>query len=171
MADGYRGVIGAFPYAFRNGDSLVFRLYVVVGTLVALFLGGLFTLSLIVQIGNTASAPGGSLTLSRTFVAVVGLFVAGPLLAPTLLVARKHRTGLSYHPRYDTLMALTGFAFLLSIYVAAIISIPDSFIDGPPSGIVAPVLSVLYAIPQIGALAPLTGMLGIMTATHYFLSQ
>jgi hypothetical protein len=171
MADGYRGVIGAFPYALRNGDSLFFRLYVVVGTLVALFLGGLFTLSIVVQIGNTASAPGGSLTLSRTFVAVVGLFVAGPLLAPTLLVARKHRKGLAYHPRYDTIMAATGFAFMLSIYLAAIISVPDSLRSGPPTGALAPLLSLLYALPRIGALVPPTGMLGAMAAIHYLLSR
>src|SRR6056297_1541966 len=94
-------------------------------------IGGLFTLSLVVWIGETASTPGGSLTLSRTFIAVMGLFAAGPLLAPVLLVARKHRKGLSYHPRYDTIMALRGVGFLLSIYLAAIISMPESFQQQP----------------------------------------
>lgn len=171
MADGYRGVIGAFPYAFRHGDSRIFKLYVVFGTLAALFIGGLFTLALVVWIGQTASTPGGSLTLSRTFVAVVGLFAAGPLLAPTLLVARKHRKDLAYHPRYDTIMAATGFAFMLSIYLAAIISVPDSLRSGPPTGALAPLLSLLHALPRIGALVPPTGMLGAMAAIHYSLSR
>jgi len=178
MADSYRGVLGAFPYAFRHGDSRIFKCYVVFGTLAALFIGGLFTLALVVWIGQTASTPGGSLTLSRTFVAVVGLFAAGPLLAPTLLVARKHRRGLSYHPRYDTIMALTGVVFLGSIYVAAIVSMPESFtLDGetvtrpPPTGLFGPIVAVLYAIPQIGALAPPTLAMGAMAGVHYLLSR
>ena len=178
MAEAYRGVIGAFPYAFRKGDSLFFRLYVIAGTLAALFVGGLFTLALIVWIGQTASSPGGSLTLSRTFIAVVGLFTAGPLLAPTLLVARKHRKGLAYHPRYDTIMAVLGYAFLVSLYVAAIISMPESFtLDGEmvtrpqPTGLTAPIVAVLYAIPQPGAIAPPAGLLALMAAVHYFLSR
>ena len=170
MAEPYRGVIGAFPYAFRQGDSLFFRLYVVVGTLAALFLGGLFTLALVVWIGQTTSSPSGSLTLSRTFIAVVGLFTAGPLLAPTLLVARKHRKGLSYHPRYDTIMAVLGYAFLVSLYLAAIISMPESF-RPEPSGLTAPIVAVLYAIPQLGAIAPPAGMLGLLAAAHYALSR
>lgn len=178
MAEAYRGVIGAFPYAFRQGDSLFFRLYAVVGTLAAIFIGGLFTLALIVWIGQTTSSPSGSLTLSRTFIAVVGLFTAGPLLAPTLLVARKHRKGLSYHPRYDTIMAALGYAFLVSLYIAAIISMPESFtLDGEmitrpqPSGLTGPIVAVLYAIPQLGAIAPPAGLLGVMAAVHYMLSR
>jgi len=178
MGDGYRGVVGAFPYAFRHGDSRVFKFYVVFGTLAALFIGGLFFFALIVWIGQTASAPGGSLTLSRTFIVVIGLFAAGPLLAPTLLVARKHRKGLQYHPRYDTSMALMGALFLFSIYLAAIISIPESFtLDGEtvtrdaPSGFFAPLVALLYSIPQIGALAPPTIALSLMSLVHYILAR
>jgi len=178
MGDSYRGVFGAFPYAFRHGDSRIFKLYVVFGTLAALFVGGLFTLALVVWIGQTASAPGGSLTLSRTFLVVVGLLLAGPLIAPTLLVARKHRKELAYHRRYDTVMALTGVLFFASIYVAAIISIPETFtIDGEtttrpePTGLTGPVVAMLYAIPQLGAVVPPVLAGGVMTVTHYLLSR
>lgn len=178
MADSYRGLVGAFPYAFRHGDSLVFRLYVVFGTLAAAFVGILFLFSLVVWIAETAGSPGGSLTLSRTFIAVVGLFAAGPLIAPVLLVARKHRKQLTYHPRYDTIMALTGVAFLGSIYLAAIISMPECFeLDGetvcqdPSDSIFGPVVSLLYALPQIAALAPPTIMLAGMGGVHYLLAR
>ena len=170
MADGYRGLFGAFPYAFRHGDSLLFRAYVLVGALGAVFIGGLFTLSLVVWIGETASTPGGSLTLSRTFIAVMGLFAAGPLLAPVLLVARKHRKGLSYHPRYDTIMALLGVGFLLSIYLAAIISMPENF-QQQPTGLLAPVVDLLYSLPQLAGLAPPVAMMIVMAAGHYRLSR
>jgi len=178
MADGYRGVFGAFPYAFRHGDSLLFKLYVVFGTLAAAFVGILFTFSLVVWIAETAGSPGGSLTLSRTFIVVVGLFAAGPLIAPVLLVARKHRKGLAYHPRYDTIIALTGVAFLVSLYVAAIISMPESFeldgetVDRPPAtGVFGPVVSVLYALPQLAAIGPPAIMLAGMGLAHYLLSR
>ena len=178
MADDYRGLFGAFPYAFRKGDSLVFKLYVIFGTLAAAFIGVLFVFSLVVWIAETAGSPGGSLTLSRTFIAVVGLFAAGPLIAPILLVARKHRKQLTYHPRYDTIIALTGVAFLGSIYLAAIISMPECFeLDGetvcrePPTGPFAPVVSLLYALPQIGAIAPPMIMLGGMGGVHYLLAR
>lgn len=178
MADGYRGLFGAFPYAFKHGDSRVFRLYVILGTLSAIFIGGLFVLSLIVWIGQTASAPGGSLTLSRTFIAVVGLFAAGPLIAPILLVARKHRRGLSYHPRYDTVMAFLGVGFLCSIYVAAIISIPECFeLDGeqicrdPASGLFGPIVNILYLLPQPAAIGPPALMMAVMAGGHYLLSR
>lgn len=178
MADGYRGLFGAFPYAFRHGDSLVFKLYVVAGTLAALFVGGLFTLSLVVWIGETAGTPGGSLTLSRTFIAVVGLFAAGPLLAPILLVARKHRRGFSYHPRYDTIMALLGVGFLLSVYAAVIISVPECFtLDGEtvcrdgPTGLFRPIVTVLYALPQAAAIAPPVLLMAVMAVAHYVLSR
>lgn len=178
MADGYRGVFGAFPYAFRHGDSLVFKLYVIVGTLAAAFVGLLFVFSLVVWIAETAGSPGGSLTLSRTFIVVVGLFAAGPLIAPILLVARKHRKSLSYHPQYDTIMALLGVAFLGSIYVAAIVSIPECFeLDGetvcrdPASGMFAPIVSVLYSLPQLAAVAPPAIMLAVMGGVHYLLAR
>jgi len=178
MADDYRGVFGAFPYAFRHGDSLVFKLYLVFGTLAAAFVGLLFTFSLVVWIAETAGSPGGSLTLSRTFIVVVGLFAAGPLIAPVLLVARKHRKGLAYHPRYDTIIALSGVVFLVSLYVAAIISMPESFeldgetVDRPPaSGVFGPIVAVLYALPQIGAIAPPTIALAVMGVVHYVLSR
>lgn len=178
MTDGYRTVFGAFPYAFRRSDSLLFKSYVVFGTLAAGLVGSLFLLSLLVWIGETAETPGGSLTLSRTFIVIVGLFAAGPLLAPTLLVARKYRKRLRYHPHYDAVVAALGYLFLLSLYAAAIISMPECFeLDGeqvcrdPPSGFFGPVIALLYALPQLAAVAPPLLVSGAIAVAHRFLSQ
>ena len=75
-------------------------------------------------------------------------------------------------------MAVLGYAFLVSLYLAAIISMPESFtLDGEtvtrpqPSGLTAPIVAVLYAIPQLGAIAPPAGLLGLLAAAHYVLSR
>lgn len=159
MADGYRGVFGAFPYAFRRSDSWLFRSYVVVGGLAAVLVALAFTLSLIRVFGATAGLKGGSLTLSRSFVVVVGLFAVAPLVAPVLLVARAHRRDERDSPWYDPLLAIGGYCFLLSLYLLAVAAMPESFVlDGetvtrpPPSGLFAPVVAALYAIPSRASL-------------------
>lgn len=159
--EAYKGVFGAIPYALRSSDSLLFRSYVVVGSLAGLIIGLTITLALVVLIGATSNVPGGSLTLSRSFYVVIGILVMGPLLAPILFVARRHRRGLDVSDNYDTLLAVAGYLFLLSLYVGLVISIPECFVlDGettcrdPPTGLFGPLISVLYALPAIVSPVP-----------------
>ncbi|MFB6221759.1 MAG: hypothetical protein ABEH90_10020 [Halolamina sp.] len=166
MADGYRGVFGAFPYAFGESDSWLFRSYVVVGGLAAAFLALVFVLAVVVVFGRTAGMQGGSLTLSRSFVALVGLLSVLPAVAPVLLVARARRKGRVDSSYYEPLLAVGGYAFLLSLYLAAVASMPETFVlDGetmtrpPPSGTFAPVVAVLYAVPP--AAAPLLALVPV----------
>ncbi|AEN06420.1 hypothetical protein [Halolamina sp.] len=176
MTDGYRGVFGAFPYAFRASDSWLFRSYVVAGALAAAFLAFAFILAVVVVFGQTTGMRGGSLTLSRSFVALVGLLSVLPVVAPVLLVARARRRGAVESSTYDALLAVGGYAFLLSLYLTAIASMPETFVlDGetvtrpPASGLFAPVLSLLYAIPP--AASPLVTLpsVGFMaTVQRYF---
>lgn len=158
MVDGYRGVFGAIPFALRHSDSWVFRIYVLVSTLAAAVVSGMFVISVVVLVANTAAVEGGSLTLSRSFFILVGLLAVAPMLAPTLFVARRHRTDRSVDERYDTALALSGFLFLLALYAGVLASIPAQFeFDGelvsrpPPSGSLAPVIDVLYGIPSVAA--------------------
>lgn len=159
MADGYRGLFGAFPYAFRRSDSWLFRSYVLVGGLAAALLAFAFALSLVRVFGATAGFPGGALTLSRSFVVVVGLFAVAPLVAPVLLVARAHRTDRRRSTAYDPLLAIGGYLFLCSLYLLAVAAMPESFVlDGetvtrpPPQGLLAPVVAALYATPPLASL-------------------
>lgn len=159
MADGYRGLFGAFPYAFRRSDSWLFRSYVLVGGLAAALLAFAFTLSLIRVVGATAGIPGGSLTLSRSFVVVVGLLSVAPVVAPVLLVARAHRTDRRRSTAYDALLAVGGYLFIGSLYLMAVAAMPESFVlDGetvtrpPPQGPLAPVVAALYAVPSLASL-------------------
>jgi len=156
MADDYRGVVGAFPYAFRTSDSLLFRSYVVLGGLLAVAVSLLFVAAVIGVIAGTTGGRGGNLTLSRSFFAVVGLFVVVPLVAPILFVARRHRRrdGTTGGP-YDAALAATGYLFVGALYVGLVISVPPSQ-RTPPTGPAAPVVETLYALPQLaGVVAPL----------------
>jgi uncharacterized membrane protein YuzA (DUF378 family) len=161
MADDYGGVFGAFPYAFRHSESRLFKLYVLVGALASGIVSLFVIFGLVVLIGATAAVPGGSLTLSRTFYVLVGLFIVAPLVAPVLFVARRHRRTGSDR-RYDLSLALTGFLFMLSVYVGLVASVPadlqtpaEPFTLGPVTvSALVPVVELLYALPPLYGLVP-----------------
>jgi hypothetical protein len=171
--DAYSGLFGAFPYSFRRTESRLCKLYVAVAGLLGGLLAVFFGLALVVQVFNTLSA-GGTFTFSRALFILVGLLVVGPVLAPVLLVARRHRRSGS-DARYDRLLAAAGVLFLLSLYLGVVASIPPEFVlDGetvtrtPPSGVLAPLIAVLYAMPAVAsALIPLTAAAGIYAAHRY----
>jgi hypothetical protein len=172
MADGYRGIVGAFPYALLASRSLLFKAWVLVSALATLLIGGFVTLGIVFLIGQTAGIAGGSLTLSRAFYVVVGLFVVAPVVAPTLLVARRHRRGTptddgeasgrsddspnSPAPSvtYDRLLALSGFAFLLLLYVGLVVTVPTEQQQPVSPGVWAPLIRYLYSLPQPAGLVP-----------------
>ncbi|MEF8857715.1 MAG: hypothetical protein V5A38_02135 [Halolamina sp.] len=177
MGDGYRGLFGAFPYAFTRSESKLFKTYVVVGGLAAGLLALVFALAVVVVFGRTAGMQGGSLTLSRSFVALIGLLSVLPVVAPVLLVARARRKGEVGSPAYEPLLAVGGYAFLLSLYLVAIASMPETFVlDGEtmtrpqPSGVFAPVVAALYALPPIAS--PLIALVpvGVIAAVQRWVS-
>jgi len=153
MADDYGGVVGAFPYAFRASDSLLFRSYVALGGLLTVSVGLLFVTAVIVVIANTTGGAGGTLTLSRSFFAVVGLLVVVPLVAPVLFVARRHRREGESEGPYDAALAAAGYLFVLSLYVGLVISIPPAQ-QSTPTGALAPLIAVLYGLPQLAGVGP-----------------
>ncbi|MFB6304803.1 MAG: hypothetical protein ABEH47_06530 [Haloferacaceae archaeon] len=164
MADGYGGVVGAFPYALRTSDSWLFRSYAVVSALVGAVVAFLFAAGVVRLIAATSGVGGGTLTLSRAFFVVVGLAVVVPVVAPTLLVARRHRRGTSRDGRYDAALAAAGYAFLLSLYLGLLVASPAAF-ETVPDGPAAPLVAALYALPRAaGVVPPLLGAAGIALA-------
>ena len=157
MADDYRGVVGAFPYAFRASDSLLFRTYVALGGLLTVAVSLLFIAAVVGVIAGTTGGRGGSLTLSRSFFAVVGLFVVVPLVAPVLFVARRHRRarerGDAVAGPYDAALAAAGYLFVLALYVGLVISVPPGQ-QTTPTGALAPLIAALYGLPQLAGLMP-----------------
>ncbi|PSP97405.1 hypothetical protein BRC94_10255 [Halobacteriales archaeon QS_5_70_17] len=142
----YSGLLGAFPYAFRSSESRLFRLYAVVGGLLALAVALLFGLALVAVLGQTATAEGGTFTFSRSLYVLVGLFAVAPLVAPVLFVARHHRRN-GADRGFDARMATAGFLFVLALYLAAVVSTPAEQ-QQTTAGALAPVADTLYALPR-----------------------
>jgi hypothetical protein len=173
MADGYRGLFGAFPFAFRRTDSWLCRSYVVVGTLAAGLMTLLFGFGVVVIFGKTLGFGGGTLTILRAFYVVVGLFAVAPVIAPVLLVARRHRRGDATKAGYDAALAAAGYLFLLSLYAGVVASMPETFtLDGEtvsrpaPTGAFAPVVALLYAVPPRASLVIPLSAAAVIVAVH-----
>lgn len=149
----YRGLPGAFGYSFRSSRSLVFKAYVLVAGASTILVGALFALALV---GVVASTLGASelVTFVRAFFILVGVLVIIPLVAPVLLVARRHRlAGERTDDRYDRWMALGGFGFLLSLYLGLLLSVPPAQ-QAPVDGLVAPIVATAYGLPGILGIVP-----------------
>lgn len=138
MAGEYRGIVGAFVSAFRRSDSHLLRAYVLASVVVGVFVTLLLALGVVTWLSQPA--PLGQ----RALLGVVAIFVLVPLFAPVLVTARRHRRGAG-NRRADALLGLVGFGFLLSVYLAGVISAPDL---PEPSGALAPVVAALDALPR-----------------------
>lgn len=161
----YSGLFGAFPYAYRSSNSRGFRLYVVVGGLLAAVLSLVFLLALVGQIADTVGTTDQTFSFVRAFFIFVGLVVVAPVLAPVLLVARRHRrTGSD--GRYDGALATTGFLYLGALYLALVVSTPaegQTLID---AGTSTPIARALYALPRVAAVVPPALAVLLMTVVH-----
>lgn len=160
----YSGILGAVPYAFRSSESRLFRSYAVLGGLLTGLVVLLFALAIVVLLGQTAAAPGGTFTFSRAFFLVLMLLVVGPLLAPVLSVARRHRkTGSTV--AYDRAMAASGYLFLASLYVLLVITVPAEQ-QQSPTGLLGPVVALLYDLPQVAGVVPPLLAVGLLFLVH-----
>lgn len=152
--EGYGGVLGTYPYAFRRSGSRLFRSYVVVGGLATALIAVLFTFAVVGVVANTSGGGGGTFTFARSFVILIGFLVVFPLMAPVILVARRHRRAGSM-AAYDRALAAAGYLFLASLYVGLLPTTPPD-LRGDPSAPLAPVVGTLYGLPPAaGAIPPL----------------
>jgi hypothetical protein len=145
----YRGLPSAFPYAFRTSESRLFKSYVVVGGLAALLVVVIFTAALVVLMGETASAQGGTFTFSRAFFVVLMVLVFAPLVAPVLLVARRHRRA-GRNRDYERALAAAGYLFFAGMYVSLAVSVPPALQEESPGTVGA----FLYSLPTVTAAVP-----------------
>lgn len=165
----YGGAVGAFPYAFRASDSRLFRAYVLVSGLLAALLVVFFVLALPGWIATTlGQSP--VVALSRAFLVLIWLAVVAPLIAPVLVVARRHRLGRAVAPRYDAAMAAAGYLFVVAVYVGLLIAAPAGQ-RGTPTGVVAPLVELLYALPRPAGAIPPLAVVALMFAIHRVLGR
>lgn len=150
--DDYGGVLGTYPYAFRQSGSRLFRSYAVVGGLVTALVAVLFTFAVVGVVATTSGGGGGTFTFARSFVILVGFLVVFPLMAPVILVARRHRRAGST-VAYDRALAAAGYLFLASLYVGLLPTTPPD-LRGAPPGVLAPVIDTLYGLPPAAGVVP-----------------
>ena len=162
--EAYSSVFGAFPYAYRNAESRLFRSYAIVGTLVALVAALAFVVSLMVTLRNTLGGGAGTFSFSRAFIIFVGLLVVGPLIAPMLSVAYRRRTG-GGDATYEATIATTGYLFIASLYLGLLISAPAQY-RTPVEGAADPLVDAIYGFDPIFAVVPPTVVAVAMYLVH-----
>jgi|AntRauTorcE11898_2_1112593.scaffolds.fasta_scaffold17691_2 hypothetical protein len=163
-SDGYSGIFGTFPYAYRHSESRLLRSYVVLGGLLAGLVALVFTFAFVTTVASTLGSGGGTFTFVRSFVVIVGALLVIPLVGPVVLVARRHRrTGSTLE--YDRALATGGYLFAFSLYVTLVISAPPELRDDP-SGALAPVVELLYDLPAVAGAAPPLLALGVGYLLH-----
>lgn len=167
MTDGeetYEGLLGSFRYSYGASDSAVYRGYVVISAFLSFLLALLFTLALIGVIAATLGASE-SITLVRSFFVLVGLLVVAPILAPVLLVARRHRKRLGSGRAYDTALAIGGYLFIGALYLGLVISVPPD-LQETTTGALGALVDALYGLPQaLGIVPPLLAVI-VIVALH-----
>ncbi|QLH79922.1 hypothetical protein HZS55_05105 [Halosimplex rubrum] len=163
-AETYKGLLTAYPYAFRASDSMAFRIYAGVSALFGIGVVLLFTFAVVTLLGSTADAAGGSFTFSRAFFLFLMFLVLAPLVAPVLFVARRHRR-VGSETRYDRQMAATGYGFLLAMYVALVITTPAD-LQEDPGGLFGAVAEFLYGLPNGTAVVPPVAAALLIYLTH-----
>ena len=167
--EAYGGAVGAFPYAFRTSDSRLFRLYVVLAAVLTALSIVFFLFALAFWVAQTlGQSPVAA--LSRAFLILIWLAVVAPVIAPVLLVARRHRRGRPVDHRYDVALAATGFLYVLAVYVGLLIGAPADA-RGTPTGAVAPVVETLYAMPRWAGAVPPLAVVAAMYLAHWTLGR
>lgn len=162
----YNGIFGAFPYAIRASDSWTFRIYAVGATLVSVGITVTVGMGLVVLMGETQNAGGGLFAFSRSMFVLVAFGAVTPLIAPILLVARRHRRDEPVSEGYDASLAATGVVFLILLYTGLVISTPAK-LQADVTGVTAPVVRGLYTLPQIAGFGPPTLGAVLVGAVHW----
>lgn len=152
----YRGFIGAYRYAFRQSGSVWFRLYVAASAVLVTFVTILLVLGMIRWIARPSGLFG-----DRGLLAVLALLIVLPIVAPVLVVARRHRRATSPRPAgADRWIGVAGFLLVFGIYIGLVIAAP---VSGRRGGFVA----ALDALPRVAAVGPpLLGLVLLVLAVR-----
>lgn len=140
----YRGLLGAYPFAFRESPSWLFRSYVVASGLIGLYIAILLGLALVSWVANPVAFG------DRALLGVLMIAVLVPVFGPVLIVARRYRRAASTGV-VDRWFAVAGYVVLFGFLLALLISDPNQHIvPGPLGGL----LALVDAIPRRFALVP-----------------
>lgn len=164
--DGYRGVLGAFPYAFRVAASWGFRAYVLLAAVVTVAVtvivaGGVFELL------AASGQAGGVGAFVRAFYVLVGTAVIIPVVTPVVVLARRHRHGTPTPIHGQRVLAAAGYLFMALVYVGLVASTPPAN-QQPVSGFFAPVVEPVYGLPRVAGIGfPVIGAAVVYLAVRW----
>lgn len=163
----YAGLFGSFRYSYGASESSVYKAYVFVSAALGIALTLLFTLALIGVIASTLGASE-TITLVRSFFVLVALLVIAPIIAPVLLVARRHRKRLGAGTTYDAALAIGGYLFIGALYLGLAISVPPEHREST-TGALGAVVETLYGLPEaLGLLPPVLAIVAIVLLHRRF---
>lgn len=158
MSEGYRGLVGAFVYAFRKTDSWVFRVYAILSAVVGLYIALLIGLAIVAWAGTTMAFG------DQAFLAVIGIVLLVPLFTPVLVTARRLRQGTSTE-HAAVLVSLAGYGFIASIILALLITDPTRH---SIPGRMGALILVIQDIPRpFGVVPPIIAAVIIAIAIRY----
>lgn len=161
----YSVVASALRHAVVGADAWTLRSYAVVATLVSAFVSLLFLLAFPEWVLLTDAGP--LQRVGRAFLVLVGLAVVATTIAPLLFVDRRRRTG---RRQRQFAFGIAGYAYLASLYLALLASAPADA-RSEPSGVVAPVVDVFYAMPPAAGVAIVLAGAGIPLVVEYWLGR
>lgn len=149
----YRGLFGAFRFAFRQSGSWLFRSYVLASAVVGAYVAVIILLGVVTWIANPTGVIG-----ELSLLGVAAMAILAPLFAPVLVVARRRRYG-DDRPRVELAIALAGYGFLGGTVLGLLISDPRS--HGTAWGLAGldALPAVAGAVPPIVAAVVLAGVI------------
>lgn len=150
--------------AVVHGDSWALRTYALVAVLVSCFV----LLLVVLAVPEWLDRSQGVLErVSAAFLVLVGLGVVAGTLAPIAFVERRRRAG---RPERQRALALAGYGYLCSLYLALLASAPAG-LRSEPSGSVAPAVEALYALPQVAGIGVVALGFSLVLAVEYGLDR
>lgn len=155
----------SYGRTFRSSESVLLRSYAVISAIVGIFMVALVLLGLPIWIDQTAGQTALNM-IGRALLPLVGLALLFPLVGPVLYAAKNRQKGRADR-RGDAALGLAGYLFVISMYLALVISAPADARSDPPA-LVAPVIELLYGLPPLaGLLPPVVGAILIFAVQQW----
>ena len=122
MADKKLGLVGTYKYAARKSRSLVFKSYVLISSVIGMFI---VFLILLAGITWTANPTGVGPFREQIILGAILLVVIIPLFAPVFVVSRRQQKSRST-TQTDCFMALVGYGYIVSFFIGLGILDPNN---------------------------------------------
>ena len=152
-------VLAAVRSCLQRDRSPVLRTYAIVALVVSIFALVLLLLALPTWMAHP-SGTSALLMLAPGLLALGGLAVIAALVAPVLLAHRRVPDP-GAEPTTEFVYGLFGYAVVVALYAALIISAPEGARGDPPSGL-EPLIEPLYGLHPLVGIVPPVVVVGLL---------